>query len=118
MSKLAEIAARSAKHAATFAWTGRHATDFIPATTVRTGDTTIETAVQADEPNTFRDEVLAAPHLMSVKGGLVHYGYPESYGLDMPVCRQNRGNIRATFYRPVDLPVTCTNCISRYGSEN
>lgn len=118
MTKLAEIAARSTE-SATFTWAGPNATDFAPATTVWTGDTTIKSAAQADEkPNTFRAELFATPHLMPVNGGLVHYGTPDGYGnTDLPICRQSHGGHRVSYYRPVDLPVTCTNCISRYGTE-
>lgn len=117
MTKLAEIAARSAK-SATFTWAGPNAADFIAATTVWTGDTTIETLAQAaEEPTDFRAELSATPRLMPVNGGLVHYGTPDGYGnTDLPICRQGHGNHRISYYRPVDLPVTCTNCIGRYGA--
>jgi hypothetical protein len=128
MTKLAEIAALFAKEAATTNWTGQHATSFIPAIDYWTGDTTIETAVKAstdgqdDEPaeqgRSFRDELFAVSHLMPVNGGEIHYGTPESYGnTDLPICRQGHGNHCISYYRPVDLPVTCTNCITRFGSE-
>lgn len=70
------------------------------------------------ETKAFRAELFAAPHLMPVNGGHVHYGTPESFGnTDIPACRQCHGYHRISYYRPVDLPVSCTNCISRYGTE-
>lgn len=63
-----------------------------------------------------RAEVHGRPHLMSVKGGRVHYG-DDVENRAIPACRQSRGNIVATFYRAVDLPVTCTVCIGRYGAD-
>lgn len=127
MSKLAEIAARSASRMRTVShWDGQSL-----GTVIESVDTVVraraEDAAQAEsaeqdkvnaERTTFRAEVFAAPHLMPVNGGEVHYGTPESYGnTDLPICRQSHGYHRISYYRPVNMPVTCTICIGRYGTE-
>lgn len=119
MTKLAEIAARSASRTVSH-WNGESLTTVIentePAVQAADADPTDE---RAEQRAAFRAELFATRHLMPVNGGHVHYGTPESYGnTDIPICRQGHGYHRISYYRPVDLPVTCTNCISRYGIEN
>lgn len=120
MSTLAEIAARSASRTRTVShWDGQSLTTVIE---------NVEPVVHAagepegavdDEPRSARAELFAAPHLMAANGSAVHYGTPESYGnTDLPICRQSHGYHRISYYQPVELPVTCTICIGRYGTES
>lgn len=120
MTKLAETAARSAKEASTTHWTGQHATDSaadVDFWGVETTPEPAETDERAAEIEVFRAEIRALPHLMSVNGGKVHYG--DQYDAqNIPACRQSHGHHRISYYRTVELPVTCTVCIGRYGTES